>query len=804
MSTPTGRPHEEQEDPQDKKKKKLKTTTTTTTTTSPVRLTSQPSPISAKTVAMAGMSFGDMHTATTCSSNNGGGGGSVYFTCSDPEYDGKYAIRKYHHHCSDDDKDNMKTSSSSWQFVTDPASYNVRSAVHEYGGGAFACGNDDNDGVVFTTFPNHIVYHQFVDNKDGSVVVRQIFPREIGTASSASSKKKNCCRLADMSVITTTTTTTTTQQQQQQSFVLAIMEDHSDESNVVNSIVVVTLDGSAEVRILAAGYDFYASPVYDPISQRLAFVAWKHPNMPWDMTQLFVTEPITEWLNTSKNSKKETLPENTPVEIIMPQQQQQSQQDEANKDASYSVYNPQWHNGDLYFLANPTGWYNLYCSSRRRHHQDYNEMTAAAQALYPKMVDFAMPSCGWILGCRCFTFLPKQNALVAVYNDTSPAMKKEPNDDSTTTTSIPRESGARIVVIDIQSKTLLGEFGRSCLPPTNIDTVTACSQTGALYFFGGSPTMPRGLWCWERPGDVTCIAQQVFAPTIPNLVEIQSAMSEPKSIQFPSDPKLGVGYAYGYYYPPFNTSGCLPPLLVKAHGGPTSRTSTTFRLDIQYWTSRGFAVLDVDYSGSTGYGRTFQQSLKGQWGLLDVADVCHGAKYCCDEQQGWVNPNWLCIDGKSAGGYTTLAALVFAETFQAGASLYGIGDLLALAKGTHKFESRYLDGLIGSYPEAKQMYKERSPVNYTDKLDCPVILLQGDEDKVVPPEQAEQMYKVLTDKGLPTTLVMYKGEQHGFRKPEHVQHALSSEYYFFSSVFGIEPQPEEGFRGVRIGSRVDV
>ena len=227
----------------------------------------------------------------------------------------------------------------------------------------------------------------------------------------------------------------------------------------------------------------------------------------------------------------------------------------------------------------------------------------------------------------------------------------------------------------------------------------------------------------------------------------------------------------------------------------------------------------------------FRQSLQGNWGITDVADVCNGALWCVKE--GLVNGDWLCIDGRSAGGYTTMAALTFKDVFSAGASLYGVSDLITLAQGefkmargpcdavralvalltmqlyaptsdTHKFESRYLDGLVGPYPEMESVYKERGPINYTEKLSCPMILLQGDEDKIVPPSQAEEMFDVLKSKGLPTALVMYKGEQHGFRKGENIRHALNSEYNFFCQVYGFDPQTEEGLQQIKIGERVDV
>jgi dipeptidyl aminopeptidase/acylaminoacyl peptidase len=223
--------------------------------------------------------------------------------------------------------------------------------------------------------------------------------------------------------------------------------------------------------------------------------------------------------------------------------------------------------------------------------------------------------------------------------------------------------------------------------------------------------------------------------------------------------------------------------LVKAHGGPTACTGTAFNAGIQFWTSRGFAVLDVDYGGSTGYGRDYRRRLRKSWGIVDIDDVCAGAKYLVEKELA--DGDRLCIDGGSAGGYTTLGALAFRDVFKAGCSLYGIGDLKALAGDTHKFESRYLDGLVGPYPEDEAIYEERSPIESVDTLACPILLLQGAEDKVVPPNQAKIMHDALLKKGIPTCLKIYEGEQHGFRQAKNIEDALDSELAFYGRVFGI-------------------
>src|SRR5262249_13115028 len=230
--------------------------------------------------------------------------------------------------------------------------------------------------------------------------------------------------------------------------------------------------------------------------------------------------------------------------------------------------------------------------------------------------------------------------------------------------------------------------------------------------------------------------------------------------------------------------GARPPLLVKTHGGPTSAVSSTLDLRIQYWTSRGIAVLDVNYGGSTGYGRAYRDRLNGNWGIVDVDDCVYGAKFLA--QRNEVDGNRAMIDGGSAGGYTTLFALTFRDYFKAGASYYGVSDLEALDEDTHKFESRYTTSLVGPYPERKDLYIARSPIHFVDRLSCPLIFFQGLEDKVVPPNQAEMMVGALRRKGLPVAYVAFEGEQHGFRKAENIKRSLDGELYFYSRVFGFE------------------
>jgi dipeptidyl aminopeptidase/acylaminoacyl peptidase len=279
--------------------------------------------------------------------------------------------------------------------------------------------------------------------------------------------------------------------------------------------------------------------------------------------------------------------------------------------------------------------------------------------------------------------------------------------------------------------------------------------------------------------------------------------SRPEHVTFPTEPgPSGVDHAHALVYPPTNptVSGPddeRPPLLVLVHGGPTSAARSVLDLGIQYWTSRGFAVADVDYRGSTGYGRRYREALKGQWGIADLDDVVACARWLAD--QGRVDPARLAIRGGSAGGYTTLAALTFRPgVFAAGASHYGVADLAALATDTHSFESRYLDGLIAPWPSGADVYAERSPIHHTDALDTPLAVFQGDEDKVVPPEQAEMMVAALRAKGVPHAYMLFRGEQHGFRKAENIRAALDGELSFYAQVLGFSTPPEEGITPIEV------
>jgi dipeptidyl aminopeptidase/acylaminoacyl peptidase len=263
-------------------------------------------------------------------------------------------------------------------------------------------------------------------------------------------------------------------------------------------------------------------------------------------------------------------------------------------------------------------------------------------------------------------------------------------------------------------------------------------------------------------------------------------VSRAQAISFPVAGRT----SHAFFYPPTSPDeegepGTLPPLVVMGHGGPTAHTDPTFNLKIQFWTTRGFAVVDVNYGGSSGFGRAYRQLLNGQWGVVDVEDCIAAAKFLAD--QGLVDRARMAIRGGSAGGFTVLSALALSDVFGAGTSLYGVADLEALATDTHKFESRYLDNMIGPWPEAKSIYDERSPINHTDGFSCPILVLQGDEDEVVPPSQSEAIVAALAAKGIPHGYILFEGEQHGFRQAPNIIRSLEAELWFYGKVFGFEP-----------------
>ncbi len=406
-----------------------------------------------------------------------------------------------------------------------------------------------------------------------------------------------------------------------------------------------------------------------------------------------------------------------------------------------SVFQPTWSpDGVLYFISDRTGWWNL-----------YRQRNGVSEPVHAMPADFGKPQ--WSLGTTTYAFASATQVVVTY-----------------------AEQGRwRMALLSLDSSTL--EPLALTLDP--LDSVVATSR--AIYFVGGSPTEgPTITRLTVGRHDVDVLKRSRQDTLDPALV------SAPEAITFDS---AGLP-VHAFYYPPVNAgfrapAGTTPPLLVLSHGGPTGATDAAFDPEVQFWTTRGFAVVDVNYGGSSGYGRAYRQRLNAQWGIVDVRDAVNAARHLV--AAGKADPARLITRGGSAGGYTTLAALAFHDTFKAGASYYGISDLEVLAQDTHKFESRYMDRLVGPYPASQATYRERSPIHAVDKFNCALILLQGLEDKVVPPNQSEMMAAAVRAKGLPVAYVTFEGEQHGFRKAENVVRALESELYFYGKVFGFTP-----------------
>lgn len=573
-----------------------------------------------------------------------------------------------------------------------PPEFNVRTRVHEYGGGAYAVF----EGVIF-----------FVNFKD-----QRLYRLAPGGAPELLTPAEGF-RYADFAL------------DRARNRLICVREDHTGGGEAVNTLVAIPLEGGSNGEVLVSGFDFFSSPRLSPDGTKLCWLAWNHPNMPWDGTELWVADILSDGALGERTLRLRSA--------------------QVAGGRNESIFQPEWSpEGVLHFISDRTGWWNLY-----RLNGDQ------AEALYPAEAEFGMPQ--WVFGMRTYAFLGARDILCAFTKNGLWTLAR----------------------LDAERKTLT-PFD---LPFTAFSDV--CAGEGTVVFLAGSPEQPMGVWRFDPHGGALQALKLSFSPEIP-----RAYFSAPRPLEFPTENGLT---AHGIFYPPANPDftapeGELPPLLVLSHGGPTSSTSTTLRYGIQYWTSRGFAVLDVNYGGSTGYGRAYRERLNGNWGIVDVDDCCNGARWLAE--QGLVDGKRMAISGGSAGGFTTLAALVFKDTFSAGASHYGVSDLEALARDTHKFESRYLDSLVGPYPERRDLYLARSPIHHTDRLATPIILLQGDSDPVVPPIQSEMMFQAARSRGVPTAYLLFEGEQHGFRKAENIRRAFEAEFYFYAKIFGFTPADE--------------
>jgi dipeptidyl aminopeptidase/acylaminoacyl peptidase len=519
--------------------------------------------------------------------------------------------------------------------------------------------------------------------------------------------------------------------------VVAVRETHAPSgaaADVVHEVVRITVDGTTEV--LVTGNDFVSDPRLSPDGRWLAWLQWQHPDMPWDAAELVVRGPDgTEAVVAGGRSGGQ--PE--------------------------SVVQPTWAaDGSLWFLADRTDVWSLY---------------RWAPGGEPELVvdagtDIAGPQ--WVFGQSRFALLDDGRVVVAYGRAGADRLAV-------------REPDGSLRELDLS----YGAFGQ-----------LAAAGDAVVCVAGGPASETVVLRAGVDDGSV-----EVLRPAR-DLGLDPAWFSRPEHVTFPTEPgdsadgQPGVGEAHALVYPPTNPRVTgpddeRPPLLVLVHGGPTAAARSTLDLGIQYWTSRGFAVADVDYRGSTGYGRRYREALKGRWGIADLDDVVACAQWLAAQDR--VDPARLAIRGGSAGGYTTLAALTFRPgVFAAGASHYGVADLAALAADTHSFESRYLDGLIAPWPSGADVYAERSPINSTDALDTPLAIFQGDEDRVVPPEQAEMMVAALREKGVPHAYVLFPGEQHGFRKAENIRAALDGELSFYAQVLGFPLPEDEGITPIEV------
>ncbi len=404
-----------------------------------------------------------------------------------------------------------------------------------------------------------------------------------------------------------------------------------------------------------------------------------------------------------------------------------------------SIFQPEWSpDGVLYFVSDRTGWWNLY-----RWRNGRTEPLCAMDA------EFGVPQ--WVFGMSSYAFIDADR-LACAYNV---------------------KGSWQLALLHVRRGDLLPVAS----PYTTISQVRADAKR--VVFLGASATEPESVVSFD-------LASRKF-DTLRSSTSVRidaGYVSVPEAIEFPTEDGRT---AHAFYYAPRNReyagpSNEKPPLIVMSHGGPTSATTTRYDLLKQFWTSRGFAVVDVNYGGSAGYGTAYRRRLNGQWGVVDVDDCVNAAKSLV--QRGIVDGGRLIIRGGSAGGYTTLCALTFRDVFKAGASYFGVADLEQLDKDTHKFESRYNKSLIGPYPERADLYRARSPVHHTDRLSCPMIFFQGLEDAVVPPNQSEMMVEALRKKGVPVAYIAYEGEQHGFRRAETIKRSVEAELYFYSRVFG--------------------
>lgn len=559
-----------------------------------------------------------------------------------------------------------------------PAPFNVRSGAQEYGGGVYC---SDGTATWFVNYEDNRIYELRGD----------------GTARPINQESRR--RFADLC------------HDPKRERLIAVSEDHSHDGEAVTTVVAIAL-ADGKLTTLAQGADFYSSPRIDAAGGRLAWLAWNHPDMPWDASTLYVCDDLDR--NGSLSG----------VAVA--------------GGTGKSIFQPDWGaDGCLYFMSDCSNWWNL---------QRWNG--TGIDKLMDEQAD-----CGfgqWLFGMSTWGFIDDHRILCC---------------------------GARAGTWSLAIVDILGRNTRWLDLPFNTIEHVATAR-GRAVLIAASATQVLSV----IDLDVDALTWRTLRES--NHFDIDSTwISTARALSFPSGNN---DQAHAFYYPPQHAEiiadDVAPPLLVKCHGGPTAHADAGLDWRIQFWTSRGFAVLDVNYRGSTGFGRQYREKLYGEWGVADVEDAVNAARYLVD--QGLADPARLAISGGSAGGFTVLCALTFGRVFKAGASLYGVSDLESLLKDTHKFEARYLDKLVGPWPESRALFRRRSPLHNTGQLSCPIIFMQGLRDRVVTPDQSERMAAALRDKGLPVLYISFADEGHGFRDARNIATALEAELYFYSRIFG--------------------
>ncbi|UDY24462.1 alpha/beta hydrolase family protein [Nocardioides sp. Kera G14] len=566
-----------------------------------------------------------------------------------------------------------------------PSDADVRTAVHEYGGGGWWV---DGGALWWVEWADQLLRRTDLSTGETVVVVEgPAVPRAVRWADGEVHPSDG--RLA------------------------VVRETHPDgggPADVINEVVLLSADGSVEVVV--SGPDFVSNPRWSPDGDSLAWVEWDHPDMPWDATRLKVLRG--DDIVTVAGGPDE------------------------------SVLQPEWHaDGSLWFLSDRSGWWNLY-------RWDGAVVTSQVEV----ECEIGVPP--WVFGLSRYGFLSDGRLVYAVFCDGADTVVVRDRDGSSRALDV----GARM----IQTLRVSGD---------------------RVVVVGGTPRSGPAVREVRVDGD-SVTPPTILSPVVDRGIGLEW-FSVPEHFSFPGH---GGGTSHAYFSPPTNPDhagpeGERPPVLVRIHGGPTAQATPVLAMGEQYWTSRGFAIVDVDYAGSTGYGRAYRNRLRGTWGVADVEDCIAVVKHLAAE--GRIDPAKAVIRGGSAGGFTTLAALARSDVFAAGASHYGIADLEALAAETHKFESRYLDRLIAPYPSGRDVYVERSPLTHVDDLTSPLAVFQGSEDAVVPPNQAEMIVEALRTKGIRVLYRLYEGEQHGFRDATNIRDALDSELTFYGEVLGFSP-----------------